>query len=87
MSSPQPEIKMIRMMLDRMERIPPDSPWAHRASGVRGALMKLTEQMEMRGSIDPAVLNSNLIIGFQILKEVAKARSRRSLRFYERIKR
>lgn len=72
---------MIRMLLDRLERMPADSPWAHRASGVRGALMKLTEQMEMGGSTDPAALNNNLIISFQILKEVAKARSRISLRF------
>ena len=64
------------MLLDRLERIPADS---RRASGVRGALMKLTEQMG--GSIDPAILNNNLIIGFQILKEVAKARLRRPLRF------
>jgi hypothetical protein len=86
MSSPQPDLKMIRMLLDRLERIPADSSWAHRASGVRGALIKLFEQMEMGGSIEPSAWNNNVLIGFQILKEVAKEHSRNPFRFYERTK-
>lgn len=75
MSDPLPDAKMILMLLDRLERIPADSPWAHRASGVRGALIKLFEQMEVGNSIDLAALKNNTSIGFQILKEAAKARS------------
>ena len=75
MSNPQPDVKMIRMLLDRLERIPADSAWAHRASGVRGALIKMLEQIEMGGATDPVSLKNNILIGFQILKEAAKARS------------
>jgi len=86
MPSLQPDVKMILMLLDRLEHIPADSAWAHRASGMRGALIGMVEQMEMGNSIDPASLKNNVMIGFQILKEVAKARSRNQIRFYERLK-
>ena len=75
MSDPQPDIKLIRMLLERLERTPADSPWAHRASGVRGALMKMLEQMELGDAIDPVTLREDMSIGFQILKEAARARS------------
>lgn len=75
MSNPQSDINIIRMLLDRLERTPADSPWAHRASGVRGALIKMLEQMEMGDAIDPVSLKEDILIGFQILKGAAKARS------------
>ncbi|HET9587376.1 MAG TPA: hypothetical protein VFO91_01185 [Anaerolineales bacterium] len=75
MSDSQPDIKLIRMLLERLERTPADSPWAHRASGVRGALMKMLEQMELGDAIDPVTLREDMSIGFQILKEAARARS------------
>ena len=75
MTYPQPDVKLMFMLLDRLERIPADSPWAHRASGVRGALIKLFEQMELGETIDPGELKHNTSIGFQILNEAAKARS------------
>jgi len=64
--------KLIRLSLPRLERISVDSYWAHRASGVRGALVKILEQMEMGVSIDPGVLKMNLAVGFEILKEAAE---------------
>ena len=86
MPSLQPDVKMILMLLDRLEHIPADSAWAHRASGMRGALIRMVEQMEMGNSIDPASLKNNVLTGFQILNEVAKARSRNQVRFYRRSK-
>jgi hypothetical protein len=38
--------KLIQMLLARLERISVDSYWAHRASGVRGSLIKVVEQMD-----------------------------------------
>jgi len=73
MSSPQPDMKMIHLLLDRLERTPADSPWAHRASGVRGSLLKMLEQIERGSVIDLVSLKEDILIGFQILKEVAKA--------------
>ena len=63
------------MLLDRLERIPADSAWAHRASGVRGALIRLLEPIEMGNTIDPTTLKDHAAMGFQILNEAAKARS------------
>ena len=75
MSDLLPDDKLLFMLLERLERIPADSPWAHRASGVRGALIRLLEQIEMGSSMDPAALKSNASMGFYILNEAAKARS------------
>lgn len=60
------------MLLPRLERISVDSYWAHRASGVRGALTKILEQLETGETVDPAVVRANLSIGFEILQEAAE---------------
>ena len=72
MEFPEPTDKLIRLLLPRLERISVDSYWAHRASGVRGALTKLLEQMEGGQPVDPLSLHRNLQIGFEILREAAK---------------
>lgn len=46
MESFETDNKLIRILLARLERISVDSHWAHRASGVRGSLIKLAEQMD-----------------------------------------
>lgn len=68
----EPDDKLIRLLLPRLERISVDSYWAHRASGVRGALVKLLEQIEAGGVVDPVSLETNILIGFEILKEAAE---------------
>jgi hypothetical protein len=72
MESPEPSEKLIRLLLARLERISVDSYWAHRASGVRGALTKLLGQLEMGETVDPALLQMNLRVGFEILKNAAE---------------
>jgi hypothetical protein len=72
MASPEPNDKLIRLLLPRLERISVDSYWAHRASGVRGALVKILEQMEAGEAVDPVSLRTNLRIGFEILREAAE---------------
>jgi hypothetical protein len=68
----EPSDKLIHLLLARLERISVDSYWAHRASGVRGALTKLLSQMEMGETVDPASLQTNLVCGFEILKRAAE---------------
>ena len=63
---------MIRLLLPRLERISADSYWAHRASGVRGALTKILEQMETGAAMDPESLKINILIGFEILRDAAE---------------
>jgi hypothetical protein len=72
MESPESNEKIIRLLLPRLERISVDSYWAHRASGVRGALTKILERMETGDEVNPETLNLNILIGFEILKEAAE---------------
>jgi len=72
MESLESSEKMVRLLLPRLERISVDSYWAHRASGVRGALTKILEQMETGAAMDPESLKINILIGFEILKEAAE---------------
>ena len=72
MESPGSNEKIIRLLLPRLERISVDSYWAHRASGVRGALTKLLERMEAGDTVNPGLVKSNIMIGFEILKEAAE---------------
>jgi hypothetical protein len=41
-----PHLDLIRLLLARLERISVDSYWAHRASGVRGTLLRVLDQTE-----------------------------------------
>jgi len=44
-------VKQARLVLPRLEKITPDSPWAHKASGCRGSLIHMVElQEESSGS-------------------------------------
>jgi len=72
MESPELNQKLIRLLLPRLERISVDSHWAHRASGVRGALTRILEQMKTGDDIDPVSLQANVTWGFEILKEAAE---------------
>jgi hypothetical protein len=72
MEFPEPSEKLIHLLLARLERISVDSYWAHRASGVRGALTKLLERIEMGETVDPDSLQTNLQVGFEILKRAAE---------------
>jgi len=72
METPELNEKIIRLLLPRLERISADSYWAHRASGVRGALTKLLDRIETGEQIDPVFLQSNIGMGFEILKEAAQ---------------
>ena len=72
MKSQTTEEKLIHLLLARLERISVDSYWAHRASGVRGALTKILGQMETGEAVDPASLRTNLRVGFEVLRKAAE---------------
>lgn len=72
MDFPERNDRLIRLLLPRLERISVDSYWAHRASGVRGALTKILEQIETGTLTDQAALKRNIQIGFEILEEAAQ---------------
>ena len=72
MEYPEPSEGLVRLLLSRLERISVDSYWAHRASGVRGALTKILGQIEAGETVDPASLRTNLRVGFEVLKKAAE---------------
>ena len=63
------EEKLTHLLLERLERISVDSYWAHRASGVRGALIRSLEAQE---NADIQSLESLSKLGFQILERAAR---------------
>jgi hypothetical protein len=69
-----PSPKLIRLLLDRLERISVDSHWAHRASGVRGSLLGMLEKLENGQPLeDPA---PTLTYAFKILERAAREKTR-----------
>jgi hypothetical protein len=46
MSDEDFQLATARQLLVRLERLSADSYWSHRASGLRGSLMKCVEQIE-----------------------------------------
>ena len=66
------EIKLIRLLLERLERVSVDSYWAHRASGIRGGLLKKMEELE-KGTPAGQPSNKELISSaFEILTRAAR---------------
>ncbi len=77
-------LKQARLLIPRLERLTPDSGWARRASGCRGSLLRLTENLEAHTASgsppgpdearDLAALEQALSQGFAILREAARER-------------
>ncbi len=68
------QIKLVRLLLLRLERVSVDSYWAHRASGIRGSLLRVLEKLEAGQTIDEAAVKRLMDKGFQILERAAKER-------------
>ncbi len=65
-------IGLLHMLLDRLERISADSPWAHRASGLRGALFEALECLEHDEPVSQEQLAWIIQQGFWILEQAAR---------------
>jgi len=63
---------LIQILLARLERISADSVWAHRASGVRGSLLRLVEKSERGHPVQQSELNRMMDLGFTILVKAAE---------------
>ncbi len=70
------QTQLIRLLLARLERVSVDSYWAHRASGVRGGLLRMLEKLEAGQAVDGSALKRLMDKGFQILERAAQERSR-----------
>ena len=63
---------LLPTLLARLERIPADSRWAHRASGVRGSLLVLSEDIENGKQVPRSELDRLMERGFFVLEKAAK---------------
>jgi hypothetical protein len=72
-------LSLIRLLIARLERISADSVWAHRASGVRGALLNMAERLEDDKQVEVYKTKRLVDYGFRILVGAAKAKDIHSL--------
>ena len=68
-------LELIRLLLARLERISVDSYWAHRASGIRGSLLRALEKLEADRPIQKSRLDALITKGFDILEKAAIEKS------------
>ena len=80
-----PSLALAQQLVERLEKLSPDSRWARRSSGFRGNLIKLLEQIEGNGALhdqpvcDQPVTESELSelqkmvnFGYWILEQAAR---------------
>lgn len=69
-------LALLNQLLARLEKISADSVWAHRASGVRGALIRMLESIENGESVSSLELTRLMDMGFYILQKAAEEKIR-----------
>jgi hypothetical protein len=73
--NPMRNIHVTSLLLERLERIPADSIWAHRASGLRGSLLAIVEQLEKDQLVEDPEVKRLIAYGFQILENAAREKT------------
>jgi len=69
---PTEDIKIIQLLLARLERVSVDSYWAHRASGIRGGLLRAIEDLEKGTLIGQSNIDELISSAFKILTRAAR---------------
>jgi hypothetical protein len=69
-------LDLLRLLLSRLEKISVDSVWAHRASGVRGSLIRALENIENDKPVSESHLKGLMKLGFYILQKAAEEKIR-----------
>lgn len=65
-------LTLLRLLLARLERISADSYWAHRASGIRGALLRRFDEDRMIQQDESEQMKELVDYGFRILEAAAR---------------
>jgi hypothetical protein len=69
------ELKLLQLMLSRLERISVDSRLAHRASGLLGSLLTIMDNIDKRQTVSLSASEQQVIDqGFHILERAASER-------------
>jgi hypothetical protein len=65
-------LELIQRLVERLERLSADSTYAHRASGLRGTLLRTLERMETGTDVNSQEVEELVEYGFTILRNAAK---------------
>ncbi len=65
-------LRTFRLLLARLERISADSVTAHRASGVRGAMLRMVDQLERGMAASDQELQRLLDSAYALLRRAAR---------------
>ncbi|MDL1942912.1 hypothetical protein FBQ99_11260 [Chloroflexi bacterium CFX2] len=69
-------LRTLRFLLARLERISADSVVAHRASGVRGAMLRALEQLESGRPVSGQKMKRLIDEGYLLLEKAAAEKVR-----------
>ncbi|HSG45531.1 MAG TPA: hypothetical protein VLA72_20485 [Anaerolineales bacterium] len=69
-------LRTLRFLLARLERISADSVVAHRASGVRGAMLRALDQLEKQEQVSEYIVKRLIENGYALLNKAAEERIR-----------
>lgn len=69
-------LRTLRFLLARLERISADSVTAHRASGVRGAMLRELERLEKTGAGSGKRVKRLIEHGYALLEQAAEEKIR-----------
>ncbi|MCK6583146.1 MAG: hypothetical protein L6Q49_08625 [Anaerolineales bacterium] len=69
-------IRTLLFLLSRLERISPDSVLAHRASGIRGAMLRMVETLEKDKAGSNTEVEKLIENGYSVLEKAAEEKVR-----------
>ena len=66
------QTQLLRLLVSRLERLSVDSHWARRASGLRGNIVKVLEEVESDQEVSLERLDLLIDAAFDILRRAAQ---------------
>ncbi len=67
-----PATELLRLLADRLERLSVDSIWARRASGLRGNVNRVLDEIANGQAVDPLRIQMLVERCFEILQKAAR---------------
>ena len=66
------DIELLRLLAGRLERLSVDSLWARRASGLRGNIIKVLNEIDVGQDVKPERLSPLIERAFEVLQHAAQ---------------
>ena len=66
------DVKLLRLLSKRLERLSVDSLWARRASGLRGNMIKVLAEIDAGKEVEDERLSLLIDRAFEVLKHAAQ---------------